>query len=36
MRTVLFLMTSESKLVLLSEGGYQGKNVLRGLAKNTS
>ena len=36
MRTILFLMTSKSKLVLISEGGYQGKNVLRGLAKNTS
>ena len=36
MRTILFLRTSKNKLVLISEGGYQGKNVLRGLAKNTS
>ena len=26
MRTILFLMTSKSKLVLISEGGYQGNS----------
>lgn len=36
MRKIPFLRTSKNKLVLISEGGYQGTNVPRGLAKNTS
>jgi len=36
MKIILFLRTSKNKLVLISEGGYPGENVLRGSAKNTS
>lgn len=36
MKIILFLRTSKNKLVLISEGGYPGKNVLRSRARNTS